>query len=53
MVFGEPTVVDVRLHVAAVTVPVQVLAPSLTVTVSVPESVPPPGAVIATLKFTA
>jgi hypothetical protein len=48
MVF-EPVVVEVRLHVAAATLPVQLSVPSLTVTVSVPGIVPPPGAVIATL----
>ena len=41
IVFGEPTVVEVRLQVPADTVPVQVEVPSLTVTVSVPGTPPP------------
>ena len=45
----EPVVVEVRLQVAAATVPVQLSVPSVTVTVSVPGIVPPPGDVIATL----
>jgi len=46
-----PAVVEVRLHVPAATVPVQVWLPSLTVTL--PDGVPLPGEFTVTVKATA
>ena len=45
-----PALVNVRLHVPAATVPMQLTAPSLTVTL--PVGVPLPGALTVTLKVT-